>query len=126
MARRSSTAAKSGACIGNVAMPEACWIAGDGVGDLVILQDRERFGERSLLVIEKGLRRIRDDLHIDARRIHVVQSPRHVPTAPRKRPITASRDLEHSEVVVDAFQPAPTFGASFCIRLMVSTERMWA
>jgi hypothetical protein len=31
---------------------EACWIVGDGVGDLVILQDRERLGERSRGVFE--------------------------------------------------------------------------
>src|SRR5262245_33819115 len=61
------------------------------------------------MVVEKGLRRIRDDLYIDARRMHIAEPPRHVPTAPWKRPIGASRDLEYSEVVVNALQPRPDF-----------------
>ena len=44
----------------------------------------------------------------------------------RKRPVGASRDLEHGEVVVNALQPRPDFRRLLAHQAMVSSERMWA
>ena len=102
MARRNSSAALSGACIGSVAMPakrSGCSL--HQPRDLVVLDGRGGDADGGLLVIEPGLRRHREHMHVDLGRIHVGEAALDIVAAARKRPVRHAGDLDHGIVVVD-------------------------
>jgi hypothetical protein len=63
-------------------------------GNLVVLDGGRRRAKRSILVVEIGLRRSGQHLHIDAHRIHVTQAMREIEAATRKRAIDYTTDVE--------------------------------
>jgi len=89
LARRSSCAALSGACIGSVAMPEnPLRMLYDQPRDLSSFLDRRGGGRRRrLLVIEPGLRRHRQHMHVHLGGVHVFEPPLDVMAAARKWPV---------------------------------------
>ena len=49
--------------------------------------------DRRLLAVEPGLRRDREQMHVDLGRVHVLEPPLDVMAAARKRPVRHARDL---------------------------------
>ena len=50
--------------------------------------------ERGVLVVEISLRRGREHVHVDARRVHVFKAARNIETAGRERPVQHAGDVE--------------------------------
>src|SRR5262249_5777816 len=71
------------------------------LGDLIVLDARRRRDGLTVEAVQKSLRRVRHDLHVDLGGVHVLQPPIEVPTAAGKRPICGAGHFEHAEVVVD-------------------------
>ena len=74
--------------------PEAVGMGGDVLGHLVVLDGGERGRQRGVEIVEIGLRRGRQHVHVDARRIHVAQAARDVEAAGRERPVDGAHDVE--------------------------------
>ncbi len=66
---------------------EAPRIIADVLGDLVVLHDAGRGGQPGVLVVEEGLRRVRQHLHVDVGRLHVLEPLLDVEAAERQRPV---------------------------------------
>ena len=69
-------------------------------GHLVVLNGGKRRAQFVTLIVEIGLRRGRQHMHIDARHIHVFQPSRNVEAAGRKRAIDGSDHVERRIVRV--------------------------
>ena len=73
---------------------EASRMGCDVLRDLVVL-DRSRSRRRArLLIVEIGLRRRGEHVHVDTGRIHVLQAARDVEAAGRERPVGHAADVE--------------------------------
>ena len=67
---------------------------------LVVLDRGERGAERGLLIVEIGLRRGRQHVHVDAGRIHVLQAARDIEAAGRERAVHDAGDIERGTLAV--------------------------
>ena len=75
--------------------------------DLVVLQRRDRGVLRRIGVVEEGLRRVRQHVHVDLGRLHVLEALLQVPGAARKRLVGDAAELEHREILVDRLEAQP-------------------
>ena len=66
---------------------EAPRIIADVLGDLVVLHDAGRGGQPGVLIVEEGLRRVGQHLHVDVGGFHVLQPLLDVEAAERQRPV---------------------------------------
>ena len=80
---------------------ESLRIVGNVLGDLVVLDGGGRRAQRGLLIVEIGLRRRRQHLHVDAARIHVAQAMRDVEAAGRERPVGIAADIQGRSSRID-------------------------
>ncbi len=76
---------------------EVLRIVADVPGDLVVLDDRGRGREPGILIVEEGLRRVGQHLHVHVRRLHVLEPLLDIEAAARQRPVrhAGHRPLEH-------------------------------
>jgi hypothetical protein len=75
-------------------------MAADDGGDLVVLQDGAGQAERRLGVIEEGVHRGADRLHVDPMLVHLGKPQVEVPALPRHRPLHhLARDLHNGRAV---------------------------
>ena len=61
---------------------------------LVVLNGRQGGGQRGFLIVEIGLRRGREHVHVDARVIHIAQPARDVEAAGWERPVHRAGHVE--------------------------------
>ena len=71
------------------------------LGELLVLDARERRRHRRGLAVEEGLRADREHLHVDLGRRHVGKPPLEVPAAAREMAVNAAGDVERAELLVD-------------------------
>ena len=96
------------------------------LGDLVVLQRGGATVKRGVLVVEIGLRRRREHMHVDLGRVHVLEAALELPAAARERPVGRAGDLQHREIVRRSGSSfGATQGASLARSPMVSSVRMW-